>query len=509
MEQKALRMSNKLTNNCNKNQAKKRLRIAQCNLNGLSNASDQIAQYCIRNFVDILCVQEPVSSTDGRIIGFDIPSFRVVGYDGKLKKGAIIVVVNPHIKLLVPQGVNSPNFACVQIFNGQKGIMIASVYCKYGDPATVYGNKLRSFLGRNESRVVLCIDSNGHSPLWFCPDHNSRGRIFEELIEDYELKVHNTKNKLTTYSRPGMGESNIDITLSTNDLKGSIKDWNVKDITDSDHRAILFTITTDGQIDVKSNNIKRYNIAKANWLGFTADVIKFMPVITGHEINYMADKITETIKKAAEINIPRINNDKSLKPIWWSKELTEERKSLNKARRKWKKRPESIENIIEYKGKRNKYIASIRAAKMSQWKNFSDEINRKLWGKTFKWIKSGGSEDNLLRSVINSRGNETKTINNTIKAFLDQFVPDDQDRISRFINSAPHNNILLTDEKEIHDEIWKCRNNKAPGTDEISPIIAKKAWPVIKGYLHHLYNTAMKSMSFPTCWKTAKLFIKY
>lgn len=84
-------------------------------------------------------------------------------------------------------------------------------------------------------------------------------------------------------------------------------------------------------------------------------------------------------------------------------------------------------------------------------------------------------EDRILKSIINKSGTETQTINETLEAIVAKFVPNDVDKINRHVNSALHlgtNNVNLNTTKEA---IWKSKNNKAPGVDEISYIMIKKA----------------------------------
>lgn len=63
-------------------------------------------------------------------------------------------------------------------------------------------------------------------------------------LNDQRLQIHNRPGFPETYSRKGMGSSNIDTTLSRgNDSGTHIDDWKVlSDISDSDHRLIIFKI---------------------------------------------------------------------------------------------------------------------------------------------------------------------------------------------------------------------------------------------------------------------------
>ena len=50
----------------------------------------------------------------------------------------------------------------------------------------------------NDYGLLICTDSNAHSPLWGSPDLNQRGRLVEEdLIYRYGLQLLNVGNAPT------------------------------------------------------------------------------------------------------------------------------------------------------------------------------------------------------------------------------------------------------------------------------------------------------------------------
>lgn len=103
-----------------------------------------------------------------------------------------------------------------------------------------------------------------------------------------------------------MGESNIDVTLTTNDLLYCIDGWNVLDVNDSEQRVITFDVHIGSSILIKSNDIKRFNINKANWSGYLSNVYKLLPDENTNDIDLLATEITRAIQQAAKNNIPRL-----------------------------------------------------------------------------------------------------------------------------------------------------------------------------------------------------------
>ena len=59
--------------------------------------------------------------------------------------------------------------------------------------------------------MVIGSDTNSHSTLWG-KETNSRGEQLEELIDTYNLDIHN-RGKMPTYDS-SLGQSIIDVTLS-------------------------------------------------------------------------------------------------------------------------------------------------------------------------------------------------------------------------------------------------------------------------------------------------------
>lgn len=79
---------------------------------------------------------------------------------------------------------------------------------------------------------------------------------------------------------------------------------------------------------------------------------------------------------------------------------------------------------------------------------------------------------------------------------MDKFIQDDRDRIDRFVNTAPVTGTYEIREESIKEELWKCQNSKAD-IDEISPIIVKKAWPIIKDHLVTCLTVRSEKFYFP------------
>ncbi|GBP21026.1 Retrovirus-related Pol polyprotein from type-1 retrotransposable element R1 [Eumeta japonica] len=81
-------------------------------------------------------------------------------------------------------------------------------------------------------RILIGVDCNAHSPLWFCerrqyigrgPETEYRRQRMEGFILGRGLTIHNKEDQPCTFAGPS-GESNIDLTLSTKNLGGGRMD---------------------------------------------------------------------------------------------------------------------------------------------------------------------------------------------------------------------------------------------------------------------------------------------
>ncbi|CAI6357373.1 unnamed protein product [Macrosiphum euphorbiae] len=120
-------------------------------------------------------------------------------------------------------------------------VVLVSAYLEYNIPTMLHVKRLNHILVK-EKRTLIGADTNGHSKLWHSLSRNRRCRITEELIDRHGLQVHNLPGQMNTFCRSDGRTSNIDATLSTADIEPLVRGWQVKDLTDSDHRVITLAI---------------------------------------------------------------------------------------------------------------------------------------------------------------------------------------------------------------------------------------------------------------------------
>lgn len=92
--------------------------------------------------------------------------------------------------------------------------------------------------------------------------------MFEEIINDYKLSIHNKVGHMHTYNRKNMGSSNIDVTMTDAACNYRVTGWCVVDETDSDHRMIKFDYNVSGETRIKEKFKGRLNDQRADWPKF-------------------------------------------------------------------------------------------------------------------------------------------------------------------------------------------------------------------------------------------------
>lgn len=184
-----------------------------------------------------------------------------------------------------------------------------------------------------------------------------------------DLVIHNLPSELHTYHREGIGESNIDVTLSTPEVSNRIIRCKVSDLTDSDHRVLSFDLYHKRTPNQESEPKVRYAVGKANWPEFCKKLrieLNNSKTHFGGTYQEAANALEEAINKAASASIPTRKDKGRLRSVWWNDDLTSSKRRLNsfKSTRNWKGEDKQEYNIL-----RNSYLALIKKSKAKSWKD--------------------------------------------------------------------------------------------------------------------------------------------
>lgn len=107
--------------------------------------------------------------------------------------------------------------------------------------------------------IVIVMDSNARSQAWHDKETNKRDSTLEEYLVSRDLNIMNEESENTTY-HTRRGRSNIDLTITNNQLLKNLTDWEISmEESCSDHNIIKHTIEQETDYGKQCNYTgKRY-----------------------------------------------------------------------------------------------------------------------------------------------------------------------------------------------------------------------------------------------------------
>ena len=123
--------------------------------------------------------------------------------------------------------------------------------------------------------LILALDSNARSKLWFDKHTNARGRTMKEYIITRDLHIINTKTGIPSFET-NRGSSWIDLTLCNSKLTQNIKRWTCREEEScAEHKIICFDIESRDPGRYAKHFIRTcYNTKVDNWGTFECHFIK-------------------------------------------------------------------------------------------------------------------------------------------------------------------------------------------------------------------------------------------
>lgn len=502
------------------------MRIAQINAQRAMAASANLEILIKELDIDILCIQEPFVYKNA-VRGYSSYAYSIV-QPGVENPWVAAVIANESVVVFHLAHFDTPHVLCFQVMSEMEEFYIINVYCQFSlQIEPILSDLERIVLRLNSNRVVVTMDANAKSELWYAEETDERGRIVEEFLMLNKLYVANEVSNLPTFQTTN-GQSNIDLTLMNESMIGACTGWTVSPMcTTSDHNLIIFSVTTRFIINRRFIKYGCFNVRKANWDVFNNLLNnEFSDDVINEIYNENPEKAVKLfnakIKKICRKSIPEKKRCNQAVP-WWNEKLAKLRRELNivkKGLTRFKKL--RLLNFLEdakikYKKIRNKYIAEIRKSKQESWQNFvTVESNKDPWSIPYKIVRDKIKKDEIITSLTLMDGTNTCTWEDTIKSFLSKCAPKDD----KTMENEMHGKILATIKEykncnveneitmeEINRAIIKLKNKTAPGTDRFTTEIIKQIWSEKPQIIYYILNNCIKNKIFPRLWKISKLKI--
>lgn len=480
------------------------LKILQLNGGRGRKVSSELRAYVDEESIDALMLQEPYN-IGGRVGSFGIGSQIITGGREGKTSWAAIVVFNPDLTIMKLDHLSDDHIVCVQFS------------CEI-DP---YIEKIRKILiALRGQKVILGIDANAESPLWFSENLNQRGRKLEDLIAEMGLFVCNERSTLYTFSGVN-GESNIDVTLTSETALREIRSWEVKEgWTSSDHNVIVIELEVPEYSRNEREKLLRYLVDKANWEVFDGTLKTIMEGYTVRESTNASDvvrlarDIRDVLKRASDAAIPRKGRRK-IGTKWWKPELTKLKRRVYRSRRKAQKekklkRGSYEEYHLQYYNVKRSYDIRLNITRNTSWREYVTKASTDPWGFAYKLACQRLRTHTVLSSIQCNTGPTTHW-KDAADALLDSFFPNDETDEDDFEHTLLRNEMYEPGKEEREEPLFtaleitailrKMKTNKAPGWDSIEVLVVKKAFKHMESELVSLFNGCLNIGIIPNEWK--------
>jgi len=173
------------------------LRIAQINAQRSSAAAADLEMIMRKENIDILCLQEPYSYK-GKVRGYTSSGYRIVQPDG-VNPWVAVIVLEAKLQIFRLACEKSEHLLCLHIISEADDFYLINVYCQFSMPIEPFLTSVENVLNNiNSNKVIVMMDSNARSHLWFSNKADERGKIIEEFLLSKNLYVANKPNNPPT-----------------------------------------------------------------------------------------------------------------------------------------------------------------------------------------------------------------------------------------------------------------------------------------------------------------------
>lgn len=405
----------------------------------------------------------------------------------------------------LPQLTNRDCAACLWYPKySSSGVLVASVYWDINEPNPQHLIDVLDYSQSNQIPLILGMDSNAHSTLWGNQLNNQRGTDLENIIMAYGLNIGNKGSTPTFYSP--VGQSSIDLTLTTANFSNALLNWKVH-LEDhfSDHRLISYTLNLE-----PASLIMVRPLSKCDWNIFK-DNLNFWPQLP-HEwseetLQTLTDKFYSRLNKALDDACPKRQIRPTIKLGFWSQELQTQKMKVRKLLRIAQRH----DKYDQYRQERKLYKKHLLKARQEEWKSFVSGTNTtKGMSKIMKIIHQQTNQGSLgiLENPITHQ--PTRSIEESIELLMNE----------HFGEAKPTNSVLPNNQNKVNlkDISWITPElvqkaisgfspDKAPGADEIKPIVLQHLPAPAVHHLTKLFQATITLGYTPQQWRESRYYL--
>ena len=477
-----------------------RLSVCQTNLQK-ARLSSQLLQNKLQENTFVGCITEPYTVTN-KIV------FRPIGY--KVIPEATLAAV-PRAALYIPLSVQAvtlghlcvPDAAVAQIKWHGNDVVIVSAYLDIElDVVQPWLSAIMDYVARQNVRLLLTMDSNAHSSFYSDAQSNRRGKLLEDFILRHMLQVQN-RGSIPTF-QSNRASSVIDVTLTH---RVDIWNWHVDtEFNASDHNSIFFDIEADR---VPFREIRPWD--KADWRKFSdaLDKERTFPVrMTCKKLDKEVDRMYKDINAALDIACPRFKlKPKKGKAEWYTEKIGLLHRRVKKQYKKAME-TEVPQEFQKYEILRKKFRRRCRRAKNITWRTFVNDTPGP--NSMARLSRIALHKDKLSLNVLHDgQGGITEPGTDTIDRLAQVHFPQatNFDRFPSHRSSFAELTEVIRDKfpyvtpKLVRKSLLRFQPKKAPGPDQIKPIVFRYLPPRFIDYLTMVYKISLQLRYTPRKWQ--------
>jgi hypothetical protein len=173
---------------------------------------------------DLILIQEPYEYQN-RPVGIKKKYRIFMAAEGKQR--AAIIIKNTKIDTMLIAKLSDEDTVFLEIIHQNLKFFAARMYFDIEDQIENNFKKMDEILRfASGGRILIAADSNSRSKTWHDVKTNSRGRKMEEYLASKQLHIINEESDWFTFNNT-RGSSNIDLTITNNNLTAAVSGWEI------------------------------------------------------------------------------------------------------------------------------------------------------------------------------------------------------------------------------------------------------------------------------------------
>lgn len=368
--------------------------------------------------------------------------------------------------------------------------------------------------------------------LIICGDVNIDLISKSNVKEDYLIKLasHGLAPLITEPTRVTLNSSTcIDHIFIRSSKSGMQWETSLIDLDITDHKMTLLTLTCDEIQRKPSYQLNTYRLDYV-LLSKNAKKIKWDEVYSTETVDDGFQKLIDMIRSCIEKSRvtqhqrKKTNKPKKLKP-WINNNLLDKINAKNKLYRKTKEQPENLVLLGQYKTEKNALLKVIKKTKDQYYSNLleNNKLNaRKQWSIINKLIGTAKKHNEIPTLKMENKNTTTsdplqvanifnkhfstiaRELRNKIDIQQSAKINNREFEKMFFLNKCPNTIYLYpTTKAEVTKIINHLDSHKAPGFDNITPLVFKHLLNDVVDPLVYLINFSICSGHFPENLKNA------